>query len=248
MIPTPFKPKYKALIRFRIDIWNNLTTKLLLKKKWRLLISLLRKRRKRKKQPVLLNYTAIAVSKFPVYGRYRYQKLLYFRQAIKLMYGGLQDSKLKAIAISCKIKSWRNFALKLEQKTAMFLYRLKLTSGIGEGKIHSRHKRVYVNGVYKEDYMVKGDVLHFSPVFENLLKRRLRNLYLLDLNPSKRLLSQDNKIYYRKRKKRMVYGINPSVDLDLCGMRFYFMENIITFKNHPFLLRFDKLLRWYTHV
>lgn len=169
MIPSQFIPKYKALAFIRTDVWNTLKTKKLNKKKWRILISLL-KRRKYKRKPEIMNYSAKTVSKFPVYFRYKYQKNLIIRTKMKLIYGSLQDYKIKDLA---KKGGLQSFTQSLEQKAPFFLYRLGLTSTYGEAKIHYIHKRIIVNGSYQELYIKKGDVLHFNSHFEKLLKRRI---------------------------------------------------------------------------
>src|SRR5690348_516070 len=97
MIPSQLRPKYKALAFIKTDIWNTLKTKKLNKKKWRPLITRLKKNIYKKK-PHILSYAAKAVSKFPVYHRYKYQKNLIMRTKIKLIYGSLQDFKIKSLA------------------------------------------------------------------------------------------------------------------------------------------------------
>jgi hypothetical protein len=230
MIPSQLKPKYKALAFIKTDIWNTLKTKQLNKKKWRLLIARLKKNRY-KKRPHLLSYHAKAVIKFPVYHRYKYQKNLIIRTKIKLLYGSLQDFKIKSLAK--KATQAQVFAQSLEQKSTTFLYRLGLTSTYGEAKIHYIHKRLIVNGSYQQLTIKKGDVLHFSPLFEKLLKRRI-------------LLSFSKQKNFKLRQRKLV-GLN-TVDFDPSSFRFYFLDNLKYFKNHPFLIPFEKTWRYYTRV
>lgn len=230
MIPSQLKPKYKALAFIKTDVWNTLKTKKLKKKKWRLLIARLKKNIYIKR-PHLLSYTAKAVSKFPVYYRYKYQNNLIMRTKIKLIYGSLQDYKIKSLAK--KAREPLAFTQSLEQKSTVFLYRLGLTSTYGEAKIHYIHKRILVNGSYQQSHVGKGDVLHFSPRFEKLLKRRI-------------LLGVSQKNVYKLRLRKLT-SFN-SVDFDPSSFRFYFIDNIKYFKNHPFLIPFEKTWRYYTRV
>ena len=239
MIPSHNIPKYKILVRLRTDIWNTLRTKALKKKKWRILRSLLKGKRlfgkKRKRQPRILNYEVKALPKFPVYARYRYQRKLNTRQTIKLIYGSLQDYKIKSLALIGKTEAWRGFTKKLEQKAIVFLYRSKLTFTLGEAKIHFRHKRILVNNSCKIPYIEKGDVLHFTPIFEKLLKRRIYSTF-----------SKYSKS--RKRKKKIKFTNHNCVDFDPSSFRFYFIDNIKYYKTHPFYIHFERVWRWYTRV
>lgn len=230
MIPSQLKPKYKALAFIKTDVWNTVKTKKLNKKKWRLLIERLKKK-KYKKNPSVLNYTSKVVPMFPVYHRYKYQKNLIMRTKIKLIYGSLQDYKIKALA-----KKARNplvFTQSLEQKATVFLYRIGLTSTYGEAKIHFMHKRILVNGSFQQLTIKKGDVLHFSPRFEKLLKRRLILHFIKKRNIKLRL--------------RKLVALN-TVDFDPSSFRFYFLDNLNYFKNHPFFIPFEKTWRYYTRV
>ena len=227
MIPSRDKAKYKPLVRLRADVWKTLQKKRLLRKKWRYIIGFLNKRKKYSKAFYnLINYQKHAVSKFPVYNRYRYQKDLFLRLHIKLIYGRLQDYKIKKI--SSKKQYVLSFAQELEQCATTFLYRSKLVSTYGEARLHHSHKRILINGTYKQTKIKKGDVLHFSPSYEKVLKRRIcKNFY---------------------NRKRIKYGINGVVDFDINTLRFLFHDNIKYFKNHPFKLPFERVIRWYTHV
>ena len=226
MIPTCDKPKYKPLVRLRTDVWKTLKKKQLHKKKWRSVLSFLYRDKRSKKTYRLINYTSHNVSKFPVYHRYAYQKNLFLRIHIKLLYGRIQDYKIKQICL--KKQNWYLFAQSLEQTPASFLQRLKLASSYGEARLHEKHKRIYVNGKIKVKTLKKGDVLHFSPDYEKVLKRRITTNFT--------------------RKKKIKYGIHMSVDFDINSMRFFFISNIKYFKNHPFKLPFIRVYRWYTRV
>src|SRR6476646_5581754 len=229
MIPSHDKPKYKPLVRLRADVWKTLQKKRFIRKKWRSFISFLNKRNKNSKAFYnLINYQKRTVSKFPVYNRYRYQKDLFLRQHIKLIYGRLQDFKIKKISCGSKKQSVLVFAQELEQLATTFLYRSKLVSTYGEARLHHSHKRILINGTYKQTKIKKGDVLHFSPAYEKVLKRRIcKNFY---------------------NGKMIKYGINIVVDFEINTLRFLFHENIKYFKNHPFKLPFERVIRWYTHV
>ena len=229
MIPSLDKPRYKSLVRLRADIWNNLKTKSLKNKKWRSLISFLNRRRKKKK-PNLISYTHKSLPKFPVYFRYKYQKNLFIRKSIKIIYGNLQEYKIKQIALYSKRKSWMGFTHRLEQNAVTFIYRFKLTSTYGEALIHFKHKRVLVNGGSRKPYIRKGDVLHFNPCIEKLLKRRICYNFKFS------------------KFRRIKYEIPACIDFEVSSLRFYFLDNIKYFKNHPFRLPFEKLWRWYTRV
>lgn len=227
MIPSQLKPKYKRLVLIKTDLWNNLKTDKFKKKKWRPLIEILKKRtRFKKRKTVILNYSSKTVPKFPVYFRYKHQKNLIIRYKIKVIYGCLQDYKIKQLT---KKQGVVGFARNLEQKVTTFIYRIGLTNTYGEAKIHFMHKRVIVNGSPLSRHIKKGDVLHFSPAFEKLLKRRIIKGF-----------SCNYKINQMK-------NLN-SVDFDFSSFRFYFIDNIKYYKNHPFLIPFEKTWRYYTRV
>lgn len=230
MIPSLPTPKYKVLAFIKTDVLDTLKTKKLNKKKWRLLIARLKKK-KYKKIPHILNYEAKYVSKFPVYHRYKYQKNLIIRTKIKLLYGNLQDYKIKSLAR--KARNPQTFTHSLEQKSTTLLYRLGFTSTYGEAKMHYIHKRIIVNGSYTQNRVKKGDVLHFSPRFEKLLKRRL-------------FFGFSSLKMFSMRKRKLV-GFN-TVDFDPSSFRFYFLDNLKYFKNHPFIIPFEKTWRYYTRV
>lgn len=251
MIPSLDKPKYKPLIRLRIDVWNNLQKKKWKKKKWTFLISILKRQTERLKGkiPKVRNYYKREVPKFPVYARYRYQKNLALRLQIRFMYGRLQHYKIKKIATNSFKKSWVNYIQKLEQSVSSFLYRTHLVITFGEAKIHQKHHRIYVSGNSKEKYLKKGDILHFQPDFENLLKRRFLKHYIhkkQNLTPIK----QDRKTKFRQKKndRKFYFGIHNCIDFDPNSFRFFFFDNIKHFKNHPFRVPFEKIIRWYTKV
>ncbi|HEY6143409.1 MAG TPA: hypothetical protein VIV55_08350 [Flavobacterium sp.] len=253
MIPSLDKPKYKPLIRLRADVWNNLQKKNINKKKWRFLISLVKKKTKRLrgKIPKVRDYFKREVSKFPVYARYKYQKSLGLRLHIRFIYGRLQNYKIKQIALRSKKKSWLGYTRNLEQNVNSFLYRAKLVITYGEAKIHHKRDRIYVNGNSKEMYLIKGDILHFQPDFEEVLKKRFLRNYLF--NPLVRpvfQIQQRNKKLSKVKKKflKTFFGIHTCVDFDSNSFRFLFINKIKYFKNHPFRVPFEKIIRWYTRV
>lgn len=252
MIPSLDKPKYKPLIRLRTNVWNTLQKKNLKKKKWIFLISIIERQTKRLKGkiPKVRNYYKREVSKFPVYARYRYQRNLALRINIRFIYGRLQNYKIKQIALSSKKNSWISYIQKLEQTVGSFLYRANLVITYGEAKIHYKHKRIYVCGNSKEIYLKKGDTLHFRLDFESLLRRRLIKHYILKtsilLNNKVTILNR--RIKKRKKKKKFYYGIHTCVDFDTNSFRFFFLKDIKYFKNHPFRVPFEKIIRWYTKV
>ena len=228
MIPSRDKPKYKPLVRLRADVYKTLKNKNLYKKKWRPLISFVNRSWRLKKTHRLINYRSYNLPKFPVYHRYTYQKNLFLRTHIKLLYGRIQDYKMKQIIK--KKKTWFDFAQGLEQRPASFLHRLKLASSYSEARLHEKHKRIYVNGNLKVKKLKKGDVLHFSPYYEKLLKRRIITNFL------------------NTKKFKFRYGIHSCVDFDINSMRFFFISNIKYLKNHPFKLPFIRVYRWYSRV
>jgi hypothetical protein len=253
MIPSLDKPKYKPLIRLRADVWNNLQEKNLNKKKWFFLISLIQRKTKRLKGkvPKVRDYYKREVSKFPVYARYRYQKNLGLRLHIRFIYGRLQDYKIKQIAIRSKKLSWLGYTRKLEQNVNSFLYRAKLVITYGEAKIHHKRDRIYVNGNSKEIYLTKGDILHFRPDFEEVLKKRFLRNYFFSSSTSTfiRIKQKNRKITeFKKKNFKTYFGIQICVDFDTNSFRFLFIQEIKYFKNHPFRVPFEKIIRWYTRV
>ena len=227
MIPSQLIPKYKRLVLIKTDLWNNLKTDKFKKKKWRPLIEILKKKtRFKKKKTVILNYNAKTVPKFPVYFRYKHQKNLIIRYKIRVIYGCLQDYKIKQLT---KKQGVNSFARNLEQKVTTFIFRIGLTNTYGEAKIHFMHKRVIVNGSPLTRHIKKGDVLHFNPAFEKLLKRRIFKGFSSN---------------YKINKIKSLNG----VDFDFSSFRFYFIDNIKYYKNHPFFIPFEKTWRYYTRV
>jgi len=178
----------------------------------------------------LIDYRRGVVSRFPVYHEYLYQKLLFTRLHIRIIYGRLQDYKLKKESLNLKGKPWLNFAQRLEQKAISLLYRYKLVSTYKEGVLHHKHKRILVNGNYKEANLKKGDVLHFTPTFEKLLRRRIVIMFF------------KQKTYYFK--------VQSNINFDVDSIRFIYISNntTINFKYHPFRLPFERVYRWYTRV
>ena len=162
------------------------------------------------------------MSRFPVYHRYNYQKNLFLRIHIKLLYGRIQDYKIKQVSHAARKQSWHGFAQNLEQTPASFLHRLKLASSYGEAKLHEKHKRIYVNGIIKVKNIKKGDVLHFNPIYAKLLKRRIYTNFF--------------------KKNKIKYGIHTCIDFDINSIRFFFISNIKYFKNHPFKLPFMRVM------
>lgn len=227
MIPNLDKPKYKPLVRLRADVWNTLHKKTFKRKKWRPIISFFKRNRKSRKIYTLLNYQSKNLSRFPVYRKYNYQKELFLRQHIKLIYGRLQDFKIKKISRQSQ-KSWLNFAQKLEQKTITILYRLQLVNTYGEAKLHQSHKRILVNGSYIQKQIQKGDILHFSPDYEKVLRKRIYKNYL--------------------NIKKFKYSLNQEIDFDVNSLRFFFLKDLYYFKNHPFKLPYERVIRWYNRV
>jgi ribosomal protein S4 len=231
MIPSCSKPKYKALVKLRLDVWQNLKIKNLKKKKWRLLIANLKKSQKFKKRSHILNYEITVLPRFRVYFRYKYQKNLFIRQTIKFIYGSLQDYKIKYMARNNN--NWRDFAQSLEQSAPMFLYRSKLSSSYKEAQTNYKHQRILVNGNYLTSAVKKGDVLHFEKNYERVLRKRIKYMY-------------NKRHYYIKRKEK--YNFSSVVDFDVISFRFYFIDNISYFKNHPFILPLKRIWRYYTKV
>jgi hypothetical protein len=228
MIPGKNKPKYKALVRLRIDVWKNLKSKTFKRKKWRLLLSIVKRKRQTKTFYNLIDYQTKNLSRFPTYRRYRFQKDLYIRIHIRILYGKFQNFHLRNLALKNKNKSWYNFGQSIEQNLCIFLYRMKLTNTYVEGKIHQKHKRILINGSYIKKTLNKGDVLHFSLDYEKALKRRIYRNFT--------------------NFKRIKYGFHQCVDFDLSSIRFLFLDNIKYFKNHPFKLPFERLMRSYTRI
>jgi len=231
MIPSCSKPKYKALVKLRFDIWQNLKFKTFKKKKWRFLLTNLKKSQKLQKRRNILNYEITVLPRFRVYFRYKYQKNLFMRQLIKSIYGNLQDYKIKSIARNNN--NWRNFAQTLEQSAPMFLYRYKLTSSYKEALTNFKHKRILVNGNYLTNVLKKGDILHFKKNYEKVLRKRIK-------------YNSTKKYFYMKKKEK--YNFNSVVDFDVISFRFYFVNKIPYLKNHPFIIPFKKIWRYYTKV
>ena len=231
MIPSCSKPKYKALVKLRLDVWQNLKFKNFKKKKWRFLISNLERNQKFNKRSVLLNYEKTVLPKFRVYFRYKYQKNLFIRKTMRSLYGSLQEYKIKYIARNNN--NWRNFALNLEQSAPIFLYRSRLSSSYKEALTNYKHKRILVNGNYSTSVLKKGDVLHFEKNYEKVLRKSIK--YYVS-----------KKLYYARKKAH--YNFNSDVDFDVISFRFHFINNIFYFKNHSFLLPFKRIWRYYTKV
>lgn len=218
MIPGRNTTKYKYLKRIQIDLWNTLKTKTLKKKKWRPLIKRIKRQ---KKLPALISYQARSLSKFPVYYRYFYKNTLYIKQGIKLFYGALQDYRIKAMVLKAKKRGpgQLSFLQEFESRLFSFLYALKITKSISEARHHCKYQRVLVNGSPTQNTIKKGDVVHFNPYFQPIVVRRLR----------------------QKRLKFLPFEI----DFDPQSVRFYLIKEKTIF-SHPFMHKFQRVLRWYT--
>lgn len=228
MIPSLYKPKYKSLVKIRTDVWNTLRYKTIKRKKWRILIFSVKRKKRFKRKHVLTNYQTRSVSKFPTYRRYRYQKDLILRKHMRIVYGKLQDFKIKSNCLIVKKNSSLGFLQHIEQKAVTFLYRAKLINTYSEGRLHHKHKRIIINGNYKATNIRKGDVLHFTPNYEKLLIHRF--------------------LTNKKRFGHYYYGIHTCVDFDVNSIRFFFRDNLKYFRNHPFRLPFERVMHWYTRV
>lgn len=205
----------------------------------------------------LINYKSKPLNRYPNYFRYKYQKKLYLSQILKLIYGSMQNYKLKYIAINSKSSS--QFFEKLEQKPAMFLYRISLIPTLSIVKTISKKKQLLVNGCVSQPFLKKGDILHFTPLFENYLRRKLfKKRYFRSLTELKRKkVKTKNYISYRKRhyasrilEYSKAYKSYNNLNFDVTRFRFHFLENLNQkyIKNHPFFMPFQRIWRYYNRV
>jgi hypothetical protein len=246
MLPGLYKPKYKPLPKIRVDVWANMKIKKLTKKKWKLLQIIGEINRKRAKFQLLKthDYSLRQVARYPVYFRYKYQKDLFLRLRLRFMYGFIKHAQIKKIALRSKRKSSLGYIHNLEQTPTSFLYRAKFVITYGEAKMHNTRRRILVNGRSRRAVIKKGDLLHFNNNLERLFKRRWLKYYF-----NRTLKNEfDHSIFIIKRKHKIYLGIYNYVDFDLNNFSFFFLENLTNFKNHPFRIPFEKIMRWYTRV
>ena len=205
----------------------------------------------------LINYKSKPSTRYPNYFRYKYQKKLYLSQLLKLIYGSLQNYKLKYLARNSKFSS--QLFEKLEQKPGMFLYRISLIPNLSIVKTVSKKKHLYVNGSSSQPFLKKGDILHFTPLFENYLRRKFfKKRYLRSLNHKKRKkLKLKNYISYRKLdytsrilEYTKAYKSYNNLNFDVTQFRFHFLDNLNQkyVKNHPFFMPFQRIWRYYNRV
>lgn len=220
MIPGKNNTKYKYLPRIRIDVFNDLKTKLLRKKKWRQLV---RTAKIKKSSPLLPTYSRQSLSKFPNNLRYYYRNTTFIKRGFQLFYGGIQDYKLKAIMRRGYESSPRNSKVRifgeLEHKLEYFLYSINIVGSIAEGRHHLRYKRVYVNQSATKKRFSVGDVLQFSESLRRLAERRLFR------GPHRNFPSE--------------------IDFEGESMRFYIHSPKTTF-SHPYSSMFRRLSKWYS--
>lgn len=217
MIPGRNNTKYRYLTRVKLDLWHTLKTKQLRKKKWRPL----KARVKRQKPiPSLVGYYVKCLPKFPVYCRFYYKNTLELRQGIKLFFGGLQDYRLKALVLRGKkpglgqIHMLREF----EHKLSAFLYTIKVARTMSQANEYIIKKLIFVNNLSSKASIKVGDTIHFAPLLEKIVRRRL----------------------LQKRVKCLPFEL----DFDVQSLRFYYMKSR-TFLWHPFIHKFKRVMQWY---
>lgn len=220
MIPGKKNAKYKYLPRIRIDVFNDLKTKILRKKKWRQVV---RAAKIKKQTPLLPTYAKQSLSKFPNNLRYYYKNTIHIKHGFQLFYGGIQDYKLKAIIrrgynASPKNTKVRTFG-EFEHKLDFFLYSLKLVGSIAEARHHLRYGRVYVNQSTTKKRFGFGDVLQFSESLRRLSERR----------------------FFKGPLKKLP----PEIDFEVESIRFYIHLPKTSF-NHPYSSIFRRLSKWYS--
>ncbi len=168
MIPTRNAPRYKIILRTRLDVFNNIQKKCLYKKKWRIW----RKARSRRRSTKLKSFDITSLSKRPNRYRYYFQKTLLYKQSIKMFYGWLQDYKFKAIVRTCTKWGAAAFIHKIERQLIYLLQRLNLTKTTKESKYFLEHHQVYLNGKVNKKSVSAGEVLHFTPKLKKLFRKR----------------------------------------------------------------------------
>lgn len=220
MIPGKNNTKYKYLPRIRIDVFNDLKTKILRKKKWRQVV---RTAKIKKQSPFLQTYSKQSLSKFPNNLRYYYKNTMFIKRGFQLFYGGIQDYKLKAIIRKGYESSPRNTKAcifgELEYRLEYFLYSIGIVGSIAEARHHLRYKRVYVNQSATKKRFGVGDVLQLSESLRRLAERRLF--------------------------KGPLKSVPSEIDFEAESMRFYILSPKKSF-SHPYSSIFRRLSKWYS--
>lgn len=248
MLPNRFKPKYQILTKLTPDYGIFLHDKSFNKKKWKLFKEI----NKDQISKVVTYYTRF-LSDQPVYSRFFLKTNLIERLQIKYLYKQPLYYKIKRIAKQNKHKTWINYIKIIEQTSLSFLYRLKLVNSYNEILLHQRNKHIFISGNSTRTSIKVGDYLYFSTIFKKLIRRRIiinssiYNEELLEpLTKEIEKEKQEKETLSEQNDNKYYFGIQTCVDFEPNSFRFFFLQEIKYFKNHPFKIPFESIYQWYS--
>ena len=255
MLPNRFKPKYQILTKLTPDYGVFLHDKSFNKKKWKLFKEI----NKTQISKVVTYYTRF-ISDQPVYSRLFLKTNIIERLQIKYLYKQPLYYKIKRIAKRNKHKTWINYIKIIEQTSLSFLYRLKLVNSYNEILLHQRNKHIFISGNSTRTSIKAGDYLCFSAIFKKLIRRRIIINYssyndeLLEpitkeIEIEKQEIEKQNKgkqVVSEQSNNKYYFGIQTCVDFEPNSFRFFFIQEIKYFKNHPFQIPFESIYQWYS--
>lgn len=171
--PSRFKPKFKKLLNFRVNIQNNKKIFNFNKKKWERFIFFYKKKLKWYNRYKQFDQQKFVVSKFSnKFNRYknRYKTTLTESQKFRYFYGGFHKKNLKKNIKNLKRSNRfldKNFLLikHYEYRLDTVLYRSKFCLSISDARQLINHGKVKVNGnvVSIKSYNLKpGDLIEIN--------------------------------------------------------------------------------------
>ncbi len=250
MVPNRFKPKYRSLTKLTPDYGIFLHDKNFNKKKWKLFKEV----NKDQISKIITYYTRFLLDQ-PVYSRLFLKTNIIERLQIKFLYKQPLYYKIKTIVKHNKHKTWVGYIKVLEQTSLSFLYRLKLVNSYNEVLIHQKNKHIFISGNSKRTLIKVGDYLCFSIIFKKLIRKRLIINYSIYNEELLEPLTKEIEEEKQEKEKQEVpkqndnkyyFGIQTCVDFEPNSFRFFFLDEIKYFKNHPFQIPFESIYQWYS--
>lgn len=189
-----FKPLYKQFINLYENVQNRKKILQFKKQKWKKLVSYIKHKSKKYKKYKPYNQTQYIITKYPTkWNSYKknHKKILQTYKKFKLLYGNLNENKMKNLKIKVfKIKNKNNlnlFFLELfEKRLDVILYRAKFSTSIRNAKQLISHGKIFVNykKINSQSYSLKsGDIISIDYKFKLLIEQNIANSEIWPIPP-----------------------------------------------------------------
>jgi ribosomal protein S4 len=187
-----FKPLYKQFINLYENVQNRKKILQFKKQKWKKLISYIRHKSKKYKKYKPYSQMGYIITKYPTkWNSYKknHKKILQACKKFKLLYGSLNENKMKNLKIKAfKIKNNLNlFFLELfEKRLDVILYRAKFSTSIRNAKQLISHGKIFVNykKINSQSYNLKsGDIISIDYKFKLLIEQNIANSEIWPIPP-----------------------------------------------------------------